>query len=77
MLDTAKKPEKNDNNRLFGKLVDKMNSGKKTGYKAFDSARKTSVFAENSDSKYYRMEESNKPEGGGVFRQLYQHISAT
>lgn len=45
MLETAKKSDKEDNNRLFGKLVDKMNSGKKSGLKALDSAKKTSVFA--------------------------------
>ena len=35
----------NDENRLFGKLVDKMNSGKKTSQKTYEFSQKTSVFA--------------------------------
>lgn len=43
-----------EENRLFGKLVDKLNSEKK-GFKSNESTHKTSVFAENSDNKQDRI----------------------
>ena len=46
-MEFSKKGDKNmqEVNRLFGKIVDKLNSEKKNGLKSNDNSQKTSFFA--------------------------------
>ena len=65
-----------DKNRLFGKLVDKMNSGKKSGFKTGENSYKTSIFGENSEQKHNRMEQTTGRQEAGAFRQLFTQLMA-
>lgn len=57
-----------EENRLFGKLVDKLNSEKKG--LSNESSQKTSAFAENSDKKQNKIEQT----GQGTFKQMINQV---